>query len=113
MLKIEKYTGKKTYMFPNGHLATPDRVLSDFPAILTFPHIIETDESGQVMFSVENLSAVKSRLGIDPALNDNEAIAEIELLRNAPPPVPEPSAEERIAAAMEYQNLMTMEDEAV
>ena len=26
MIKIEKYDGSKTYMFPNGELATPDRV---------------------------------------------------------------------------------------
>ena len=38
---IEKYTGTKTYMFPNGALATPEAMLERFPAVLTFIHIID------------------------------------------------------------------------
>lgn len=55
---IEKYTGEKTYMFPNGALATPEAVLAEFPAALTFVHIIEIDEVSEVAFSVQNLSAI-------------------------------------------------------
>ena len=108
MIKIEKYTGEKTYMFPNGDLATPEQVLEEFPAILTFPHIIETDESGQVLFAVENLSAARTRHEIDVTLTEDEAIQEIENVRNAPIPEPEVTAEERIASALEFQNLMNM-----
>ena len=113
MKAIEKYTGTKTYMFPNGALATPEVMQSRFPAIMAFPHIIETDEAGEVCFAVENLSAVKSRYGIDNTLPEDEAIAAIQAIINAPPPVPEPTAEERIAAAMEFQNLMMLEDVTV
>ena len=110
MKVIEKYTGTKTYMFPNGAIATPEAVLAQFPAILAFAHIIETDEAGEVLFAVQNLAAMKSHYGIDKSLSEAEAITAIQDIINAPPPEPEPSAEERIAAAMEYQNLMSLED---
>lgn len=111
MVKIEKYTGDRTFMYPNGALATPEQVLEDFPACLTFPHIIETDENGEVLFAMQNLAAVRSQMGIDKALTEAEAIAKIEEIRNTPPEVSDvPTAEERIAAALEYQNLVGMED---
>ncbi len=108
MVKIEKYTGKKTYMYPNGALATPDDIKKDFPAVEAFTHIIETDEAGQVCFAVQNLAAVRSQLGIDSSLTEDEAIAAIEELRNAPAPEPEVSTEERTAAALEYIALSNM-----
>ena len=59
MLKIEKFTGEKTYMYPNGALATPEVIKKDFPAVEVFTHIIEIDEAGQVCFAVQNLAAVR------------------------------------------------------
>ena len=108
MVKIEKFTGDKTYMYPNGAIATAETIKNDFPAVEAFTHIIETDEAGQVCFAVQNLAAVRSQMGIDSALTEEEAIAAIEEIRNAPIPEAEPSAEERIAAALEYQNLANM-----
>lgn len=110
MKKIEKYTGEKTYMFPNGAIATPEVMLAKFPAVLAFAHIIETDEAGEVAFAVQNLSAMRSHYGIDRGLTEAEAIAAIQAILNAPPPEPVPSAEERIAAALEFQNIMSLED---
>lgn len=108
MVKIEKYTGKKTYMYPNGALATPDVIKKDFSAVEAFTHIVETDEAGQVCFAIQNLAAIRSQLGIDSSLTEDEAITAIEELRNAPAPEPEPTAEERIAASLEYQNLLSL-----
>ena len=103
---IEKYTGEKTYMFPNGALASKNEVLAEFPACLTFTHIVETDEAGEVMFAMQNLSAMRSHYEIDTSLTEEEAIAKIQEIVNTPPVVDEsPTAEERIAAALEYQNL--------
>ena len=109
MKKIIKYDGTKTFMYPNGEIATPERILADFPAILTFPHIIETDEAEEVCFAVQNLSAMRGIYKIDSSLTIDEAIAKIEEAINTEPEY-EPSAEERIASALEYQNLMSMED---
>ena len=45
--------------------------------------------------------------GVDSTLTEAEAIAAIETIINTVPES-EPSADERIAAALEYQNLLTM-----
>ena len=110
MKKVEKYTGEKTYMYPNGELATPERMLNDFHSIETFTHIIETDEFGEVCFAVQNLAAMRGFYNIDSSLTEDEAIAKIEEIINAPAPEPEATAEERIASALEFQNMMTLED---
>lgn len=111
MKVIEKYTGDKTYMFPNGAIATQEAVLRQFPAALTFTHIVETDEGHEVMFALQNLSAMRSLYSIDAALTEDEAIAAIQEVVNTPEPVnTEPTAEERIAAAMEYQVMAFLPD---
>lgn len=109
MIKIEKYDGSKTYMYPNGELARPESVQSKFPAVTEFVHIIETDEAGQVMFAIQNLAALKSQLGIDTSVEEEEAIKQIEKIKNTPAPEPEPSAEERLAAALEFNNLLNLQ----
>lgn len=110
MLKYEKFTGTKTYMFPNGALAAPETIRAKYPAVNAFTHIIETDEAGEVCFAILNLAAQRSMHGLSADLTEEEAIAALEALRNA---VPEEtvSAEERIAAALEYQNLTAMDGE--
>lgn len=106
--KVEKYDGTKTYMHPNGELATPEKIKQIFPASEVFTHIVETDEQGQVMFAFQNLAAVRTQMEIDPSLNEDEAIAKIEELRNAPRPEPEPTAQDRIAANLEWQSLLSL-----
>ena len=110
MIKVLKYTGDKTYMYPSGRIASPEVVKADYPAVEVYPYIIETDENEQVIFSISNLSVVRAQLEIDPELSEDEAIAKIQELRNAPPVIeePEPDAAERIAAALEYQNLLSL-----
>lgn len=108
MKKIEKYTGDKTYMFPNGAIATKEAVLKQFPAALTFVHYVETDENGEIMWAFQNLSAMRTMYEIDSSLSEDEALAKIQEIINTPPPEPEPSAEERMASAMEFQNLMSL-----
>lgn len=107
---IEKYTGDKTYMFPSGALADKNAVLQQFSAALAFPHIVETDEKGEVLFALQNLSAMRTHYGIDTSLSEEEAIAKIQEIVNTPAPEPEPSAEERMAAAMELQALNSLTD---
>ena len=114
MKKIELYTGDKIYMFPNGDIATKERMLQQFPAVLTFDHIIETDEAGEVAFAVQNLSAMCSLYQIDTSLPVEEKIAKIEEIINAEPEEDtSASAEERIAAALEAQVMMSLPDDTV
>lgn len=107
--KVEKYDGTKTYMHPNGELATFEKIKQKFPAVEVFTHIVETDEQEEVMFALQNLAAVRTQMGIDPSLSENEAIARIEELWNAPQSEAEPTATERVAAALEFQNVLNME----
>lgn len=115
MKYLEKYTGEKTYMYPNAALATPERVLADFPAALAFAHIVETDVNGEVMFGMYNLSAMRTQYGIDSSLSEAEAIQAIEDAMNTPVVVEKTTdantaALENIAAQLEFQNMMAMDD---
>lgn len=62
------------------------------------------------MFALQNLSAMRTFYNVDKSLSEDEAIAKIQEIVNTPTPEPEPSAEERMAAAMEFQNMMTLPD---
>lgn len=109
MIKIIKYDGTKTFMYPNGSIATPQKMQNDFPAVLVFPHVIETDEGEQVCYAVQNLSAIRSMYNIDTSLTDDEAIIEIQLKRNESSEISNvASPEERIASALEFQNLLAI-----
>ena len=113
MTKLEKYTGEKTYMFPTGAIATPEVVYAEYPAAKVFTFVVGTDKNGQVMQSMDNLSVLRDVYSIDEALSEDEAIAAIETIINTPQEEtePEPTAEERIAAALEYQVMASLPDE--
>lgn len=109
---IEKYTGEKTYMFPNSVIADKETVLKQFPAALAFTHVVETDEAGEVMFALQNLSGMRSIYNIDKDLDEEAAIAKLQEIVNTPSTADTmPSAEERIAAALEYQMMASLPDE--
>ena len=109
-MRILKAYDEKTRMYPSGKVATKDVVYADYPAVAVFTHVIETDENDEVIFAINNLSALRTTYGIDPELDQDKAIAKIQEIMNTPPePVEqEASAEERIAAALEYQNLLSL-----
>lgn len=109
MQKLEKYTGIKTYMFPTGKIATPEVIAKEYPATAAFPHYIMTDEYGEMSFGILSLSALRGQYNIDSNLSETDAIAEIEqILNTSQEVVAEPSPEERIAAALEFQNLLAL-----
>jgi len=88
MTVLEKYTGAKTYAWPDGRIADRDSVLARFPAALTFTHIVHTDEGGEILLYLYNLSNMRSLYKIDTALSETAAIAEIQRIMNLPPPEP-------------------------
>jgi len=104
MLRLEKFDGTKTYMFPNGDIATPEKIRQQFPAVDHFVHVIEVN--GDVCQAVMNLNALRQIHTVDDGLDEAEAILAIQAEMNKPQLEPEPTAEERIAAAMEYDNMM-------
>lgn len=111
MTKLEFYNNNKTYMYPTGVLATPERVKKDYPATEVFKFVVTTNEAGEVIYGLDTLSSLRSNYEIDSSLSENDALAAIEEILNTPQEVDDtPSAEERIAAALEYQVLTSMDD---
>ena len=110
MIKLEFYTGEKDYVTPSGVLYNKEKVLEEFPSALTVPFVVETNSKGRIIFGMSALDTLCSVYGIDDELSDEEAIAAIEKIRNTPAPDPEPTAEERIAAAQELIALNSMPD---
>lgn len=109
-MHILKIYDEKTRMYPSGKVATKDTVYADYPAVKVFTHVIETDENDEVIYAINNLSALRTSYNIDKSLSEQEAVQAIQDIMNTPrePVEPEPTAEERIAAALEYQNLLAM-----
>lgn len=103
-MTILKIYDEKTRMYPSGKIATAEVVYGDYPAMQYFTHVIGTDENDEVIFSINNLSSLRTQYQIDPALSEEEAVQAIQDIMNAPPEEVEnvgPTPEERTAAALE------------
>lgn len=107
MIRLVIYDGTETYMYPNGALATPEVVKRDYPAVDVFPHVIEVN--GNVLQAIQELTAMRNLHGIDESLSNEEAVLAMQTIINTPQEVvDEPTPEERIASAMEFQNLLAL-----
>lgn len=109
---LEFFRNGKTYMYPDGSIATSERILQDFPAVGVFPHVIETDENRQVCYAVENFSALKSMYNIESQLTNEEALSLLQEKINEEPEVGI-SDDTRIADALEDLVVLNMPDEEV
>lgn len=113
MKYVTIYDNSKNYLFPNMKVATPEIIAMEYNAV-NIPDlicVIETDETGIMFYtSPEPIQVMAGRIGADisTCTTDDERLQAISGVLNAPAPEPEPTAEERIAAAMEYQNLLSM-----
>lgn len=115
---LKLYDSNDIYMAPAGTIMDAAKVRQDFPAVSAFKFIVETDAYNEMMYGFYNLSAMKTRYNIDNSLSDLEAVQAIEDAMNAEKQAEEqshqpdttPTPDERIAAALEYQVLNSMED---
>lgn len=108
-INLEIYNPEKTYLYPNMQIATPEHIQANYSAVNNFKCVITTDSEGEMFYSVEPLNAMAQRLGVDKTqyVTDEELLEAMEEILNTPPAVnTEPTAEERIASALEYQNLI-------
>ena len=104
---FELYDNTKTYYSPIGELFTPEEVSKRYAIVNSgLPIIITTDQTHTIFGGVNTLSQFKAAYDIEDEITDEDALEKIIELANAPAPEPAPSAEERIASAMEYQNLL-------
>lgn len=111
---FEFYDNTKTYYSPIGEKYTPEVVSQLFYQVNTgLPVVIETDSSHMIFGGIAFLSQYRDLYDIDVNLSDEEALVEIERIANLPPEPATPTAEERIAAALEFQNILSMPDEEV
>lgn len=109
MNKLEKYTGTKNYMAPSGRIMTPEIMYEKSPGAKSVTFVVETDDTGTMMYSFDPLATLRGIYKIDPSLDEVAAITAIQKARDAQNNKEIlPSPNERIAAALEYQNLLAM-----
>lgn len=109
LVKLYDHSDQKTYAFPNGSLATPEIISRDFPCASSgLKCVIITDASGETLFTLQTLSSLADAMGLDSTLDPDVLIKSIETQVNTLPAASIPSPEERIAAALEYRNLLDM-----
>lgn len=111
-INLEIYDPNKTYVFPNMQLATPEKIALDY-SVVNIPNakiVITTDASATMFYAVELMLSMAQRLGVDTTQyeTDEEILVAMEEVLNEPQPEAEPTAEERIASALEYQNMMSI-----
>jgi hypothetical protein len=95
----------------DGKQITFNALAEIFPFV-TNPHdrvVVEKDRAGNILY-IDSLGRVTQNFGIDPELSDDEALAAVNAMIQAgkeavAAAAAEPTAEERIAAMMEYQAL--------
>lgn len=107
MKQLIKYDGKTTYIMKDGKLATPDILVKKHPVIYLPDFYIEVEEL--TFLGYHNINVLRSKYEIDDSITEEEAVRAIEDILNNPFSLV-PSAEERIAAALEFQSVMLMED---
>lgn len=105
---FEFYDNTKTYFSPIWEQYTPEVVAQKYPIVNSgFPVVIETDENHIMFYACDLLSQYKAMYDIDKELSDEEALAEINRILNLQQEIT-PTVEERIAAALEFQNVLLM-----
>ena len=107
---FELYNHKKTYYSPIGELFTPEEVGKRYAIVNSgLPVVIETDADHIIFAGYGLLSQYKALYNIDDSLSDEEALNAIIEKANEMEEQTQTfiSPEERIASALEYQNLMS------
>jgi hypothetical protein len=113
---LQKYDSNKEYVSPGNVIMDKERVGKEFPAALRFAYVMQTDASGELMASMDSLSYLCTRYGIDNTLSEDDAITAIAEAMEAEQEAQaaaaaEPSTEERTAAALEYIAMSSLPNE--
>lgn len=99
---------------PTGEYFTVEQWLERYPAARVLTYVCQTGEiNGGFFDSLAQMKAVYGQMGADfsECETDEDYLEAVEAFEDAQKNIePEASAEERIAAALEAQNLMAMDD---
>ena len=111
-MKYKIWDRQQTLITPIGEVLTPEQVIERYPAagIEGMKYIIcDAPISLGVFMEFEATKEHYKRLGvpITDTMTDQEVLDAISYWEENPP-APEPTSEERIAAALEFQNLLMM-----
>lgn len=105
---FEIYDPQKVYYSPVNEVFTPEHIAMNYAIVNSgLPCVIETDKNHIRFNAVGLLTEFLDFFNLDEDLVGAEAIQALEDKANEVIEH-EPSAEERIAAAMEFQNLLSM-----
>ena len=116
---LKLYNSNDTYVSPSNEIMDAVAVLSHFPASSITAFVVQTDAYSEIMYGFYNLSTLKSKYNIDSSLSNIEAVQAIEDAMNLEKQQQQeaeqaaaliPTPEERIAAALEFQNLNNLPD---
>lgn len=111
MIKLKIWDKQSDIYPPAGKKMTPEDVFAEWGWTEDPDSIVVLTMMGQTCGAIDNLEVLKSIHGVDTE-DPEQAVAEIEAILNSPPPS-EPTPEERIAAALEFQNLLALGDEEI
>jgi hypothetical protein len=111
-MKYKIWNKTDNLITPIGEVLTPAQVISKYPVagIEGMKFIIADQPINMAVFmEFEATKNIYKQQGaqITDDMTDQEVLDAISYFEEHPP-TPEPTAEERIAAAMEYQNLLSM-----
>ena len=115
-MKYKIWNGSDDLITPIGEILTPADVISRYPSagIPGMKYVIcDAPISMGVFMEFTSMKDHYKRLGVEftEDMTDQEVLDAITYWEEHPPaPAPEPSPETRIAAALEFQNLLAMED---
>jgi len=116
-MKYKIWNKTDSLVTPTGKILTPQQVFEQYPAagIDGMKYIIADQPISMAVFmEFEATKAFYKQLGvpITDDMTDQEVLDAISAWEENPP-APEPTAEERIAAALEFQNLTSLPDLSV
>lgn len=107
MNKLVIWDKKTSLIYNNGVEKTAEEVIQDYPVTKYGTTIIEYIGDSPVMVGFWDIGSLKKTYNLPDDLTDEETIKAAENAINNPP-APIASPEERIAAALEFQNLMSL-----
>lgn len=111
-MKYKIWDRQETLVTPIGEVLTAPEIIARYPAaaLPTFKYIIADQPISLAVFmEFSQTKAMYKQMGvaITDEMTDQQVLDAISF-HEENPPAPEPTAEERIAASLEFQNLMSL-----
>lgn len=113
MIKVKLFdpSEERKYTLPNKGVYSREEILALYPAMEYEPTLYITEENTLRMSNPMYIQDMCRAYGVSTELSLNDAIIALEDIINNPPEIEqEPTPEERIAASLELQTMLSMPD---